>query len=128
MRHFVAYHSEDRMGYPAEECEPFSLYTKKKLSDLKGDTVWVIAGDKHSPKRYFLSSKFQISSVTKVPDSDFEFELKGTMGTVFKPMPRLDQLPWFRQKMANFSIGLTVLSDPAIIVEFERVAAESGRP
>ena len=73
MRHFVAYHSKDRMGYSAEESNPFGLYTSKNLSNPIGDVVWIVAGVGASPKQYVLSSWFVISSVTEAEHPDFGF-------------------------------------------------------
>jgi len=129
MRHFVAYHSEDRMGYSAEEINPFGLYTKKNISST-GDKVWIIAGVGASPKQYFLSSWFVIKKVTEAEHTDFEFQLHGEEGEAFDPMLRLDQMPWFpafRQRMANFSIGLTQL-DPTVITALQQAVAEAGQP
>jgi hypothetical protein len=131
MRHFVAYHSEARMGYTAEESDPFSLYTSKKLNNPVGDIVWIIAGQGGSPKQYYLASRFVISKVTQADHPDFGFTLSGEVGGAFDPMPRIDQLEWFaafRQRMANFSIGLTELRQPEVIEAFRQVAAAAGHP
>jgi hypothetical protein len=131
MRHFVAYHSEARMGYTAEESDPFGLYTGKHVSQLLGDVVWIMAGQGKSPKQYFLSSWFIVSKVTPADHPDFGFTLSGEEGGAFDPMPQLDQLDWFpafRQRMANFSIGLTELRQPEIIAALRQLAASSGHP
>lgn len=119
------------MGYSAEESDPLGLYTSKNISNLIGDVVWIISGQGGSPKQYFLSSWFVISKVTAADHPDFGFTLSGEEGGAFDPMPRLDQLEWFpafRQRMANFSIGLTELRQPEIIEAFRQVAFAAGRP
>ncbi|MBX3451259.1 MAG: hypothetical protein KF777_16955 [Planctomycetaceae bacterium] len=131
MRHFVAYHSEDRMGYTAEESNPFGLYTSKKLSNPIGDVVWIVAGVGPSPKQYFLSSWFVISEVTAAEHPEFGFTLNGDEGGSFDPMARLDHLSWFPafwRRMANFSIGLTELRDSETITAFRKVASRAGQP
>jgi hypothetical protein len=131
MRHFVAYHSEKRMGYTAEESDPFGLYTSKNVSNPIGDTVWIIAGKGGTPKQYFLASWFVISKVTPANHPDFGLTLSGQEGGAFDPMPRLDVMEWFpdfRRRMANFSIGLTELRQPAVIEALRQVAATAGHP
>lgn len=131
MRHFIAYHSETRMGYSAEDSDPFGLYTSKNVSNPVGDVVWIIAGQGDSPKQYSLSSWFIVSKVTKADHPDFGFTFSGEKGGAFDPMPRLDQLEWFpafRKRMANFSIGLTELRQPEIIEALREVAAAAGHP
>jgi hypothetical protein len=129
MPHFVAYHSEKRMGYEAEDCEPFSLYTSKKIADI-GDIVWIITGKGDSPKQYYLCEWFLVSKLTEADDSEFGISLCGEEGGSFDKMPRLDHLEWFpdfRRRMGNFGIGLTELN-PAVIEALRRVAVEAGHP
>lgn len=131
MRHFVAYHSADRMGYTAKEATPFGLYTNKNVSDPIGDVIRIITGSADKPKRYSLTSWFIVSDVSPADHTDFGFTLSGHEGKEFARYQRLDHLPWFAaflKRMANFSIGLTELRDEAIIDEFRRVAAEAGCP
>jgi HNH endonuclease len=130
MRHFVAYHSESRMGYKAEGTDPFSLVTSKSMTDAVGDTVWTITGVGGSPKQYVLCSWFVIDEVQKANTKDFRFILKGKKGEDFVPMLRLDHLEWFRafrESMANFSLGLTLLKQP-IISALQNVVQEAGKP
>lgn len=129
MRHFVAYHSEKRMGYTAEESNPFGLYTRKNISKPIGDVVWIIAGKGDSPKQYFLSSWFVISTVTPADHPDFGITLSGQEGGAFDPMPRLDHMEWFpefRRRMANFSLGLTELRQADVLEALRQVAAAAG--
>ena len=132
MAHFVAYHNEDRMGYSAEESDPYSLYTSKNPTRLHSHgphVIWVIAGRGHKPMSYYLSTCFIVTAIIPADHPDFGYTISGTGGGRFEPMPRLDQLTWFpefRRRMANFSIGLTEICNEEIIEEFQRFAAHAG--
>ncbi|MGR9000140.1 MAG: hypothetical protein ACU88J_13985, partial [Gammaproteobacteria bacterium] len=59
MRHFIAYHNEQKMRYSCTEIpEPPRVKTSKFVCGLEGVTVWLIAGEGKSPKSYYIAAKF----------------------------------------------------------------------
>jgi len=45
MADFVAYHTADRMGYPASASGGFSFLTNKKTTSVLGSRVWQTIGE-----------------------------------------------------------------------------------
>jgi hypothetical protein len=128
MRHFVAYHRADRMGYDAEACDSFSHYTNKRIKNLIGDTVWVITGEPGYPKQYYLVSCFIVEAITPADHGDFGLILRG-QGRKLEPMAHLNDLDWFpqfRRRMGNFALGLQRVKDPEIIAAFHQLAMCRG--
>lgn len=118
VRHLVAYHNPDTMGYDFWECEGFSVLTNHHYKHLIGDFVWVI-GRPRGRQSFFLDCRFKVSSMNPLDtDPDFALEVSGNDGFVFYPDRPLNGLKWFkrlREINPNFSLGLQVVNDAAVL-------------
>jgi len=125
MRHFIAYHNADRMGYA--DIERMRVLTNKPVSDdMIGDHIWLFVGKGERSKNYFLGSHFVIDDLAKGESGDFDHQLTGHDGRIFGPMIELDGLDWFedfRKSVQNFSLGLRQIKDQRIVHELEKLAA-----
>lgn len=132
MRHFIAYHNADRMGYA--DIERMRVLTNKPVTDdMIGDHVWLVVGKGERDKSYFLGSHFVIDDIAKSESGDFDNQLTGHDGRVFGPMIELDDFDWFddfRKSIQNFSLGLREIKDQRVVHEFETLSAsvEGGVP
>jgi len=90
MRHFIAYHNSEKMGY--EDSDPTVLYTSKTSSEI-GDAIWIITGSGKSPKRFSLTSWFVVNEIAATDDARFAFAVRGTEGGALNPAPGLNDLP-----------------------------------
>jgi hypothetical protein len=134
VRHLVAYHNPDTMGYEFWECKGFKVLTNHHYKHLKGDFVWVL-GRPSDTESFYLDCRFKVTELRPVADDpDFDLEVSGTDGFVFYPDRRLNPLPWFkrlREINPNFSLGLQVVNEPIVIqgliAEYTRnLAIQSG--
>jgi hypothetical protein len=128
MRHFVAYHNSDKMGY--EDSDPTGLYTSKSTSQT-GDLIWIVTGSGKSPKRYSLTSWFIVSEIEQADDPRFGLSVRGTEGGALEPAPALNGLPWFQdffKRMAHFSLGLHEITERKVIRSLTLLAASANRP
>lgn len=99
------------MGGPFGSGPPFGMLTRKSVSHLSGNHIWVIEG-RGKKKQYFLKNRFLVDSVDEIDDDYFTFEFSGTDGVNFDPEIPLSPYPWFKaflKAVANFSIGVTTL-------------------
>lgn len=134
MKHFLVYHSAEKMGHSFRDEEgdgtgPYSIVTAKKADKLKGNVIWVISGE-GKPKDYRLEYWFIVADFEEITDPEFRVEVYGTEGHTFRGGIRIGSLPWFRplrERMANFSLGLSSLTDSEV-KNFEAAAvAAKGR-
>ncbi len=125
MRHFIAYHNADRMGY--SDIERLRVLTNRPVNDdMIGDHVWLVVGKGSRKKSYYLGSRFVIDAIHDSEIADFDYQLTGRDGRVFIPMIPLDELDWFnafRQSVQNFSLGFREIKDSRVVQEFERLSA-----
>lgn len=131
MRHFVAYHNSEKMGYSAEESDPFSVYTSKCLGEVIGDTVWVIAGEEDGGRKYRLSSWFVIDSIEPSNKAAFGSTLRGIRGGAIDPKPILNDLAWFPdffKKMAHFSLGVQEIKQSGVVDALKKLASDAEHP
>jgi hypothetical protein len=130
MKNFVGYHNADKMGYSFQDAEePLAFVTKKAADHLVGARVWSIAGE-GQPRGYFLGGWFLVDKVEPSAGDPLVRNVRGTVGQVFKPMIRLNELPWFsrfRQSQSNFSLGLQPINNE-FVPHFEAIieARRSG--
>ncbi|MFZ5773515.1 MAG: HNH endonuclease [Thermodesulfobacteriota bacterium] len=132
MRHYVAYHNAERMGYPYEPSGEYSFLSKKALTFLEktvGSFVWVINGSRIGSKKtsYTLCAVYIPDQVIDVEDTDFDYIVSGTVGFEFNPVVELNSLPWFPEflkSQANFSIGISAIHDAKMIGEFTMLTQE----
>ena len=58
MRHFIAYHNTERMGWHLHDRDPFRVLTRKPVRHLVNQTVWFVVSQGALPRRYSLGSVF----------------------------------------------------------------------
>lgn len=119
MRHFIAYHNAKKMGYPSTALTDPHVKTGNSVKKLEGVTVWLIAGEGKSPKRYYLASKFTavVCEEAKFPGSKLSNQISGG-GSLFKLTKPLNGTPLLAKiisSTANFRKGFHEIADPAIV-------------
>ncbi|NBW49860.1 MAG: hypothetical protein EBR49_07160 [Betaproteobacteria bacterium] len=119
LRHFIAYHNAEKMGYSSSAMTEPKVKTSKRIMGLEGAMVWVIAGEGKRPKSYFLASRFIVKRCTygKYIMSDLPNEISGD-GQLFGKSVPLDGLPILgelRRVSANFRKGLFEVADISVI-------------
>jgi hypothetical protein len=130
MRHFVAYHNIDDMGYeyehdPEDEDLLFRFFSRKSINYLnktKNNAVWGFSGKKNKSKKdYFLTEVYYPDSI--YDDGDI-FVVEGSKGMVFSPKIRVNDFEWFKMLFAEqnrFSLGINEIKDPFIIQELNSI-------
>lgn len=132
MKHFIAYHSAQRMG--REYGAPGKLlFLSKKLGLLKqavGNTVWVVQGLPNGNKTgYTLCGAYVADSIAPETPSSELYVIHGNQGTDFVPPVPLNQLSWFPaflKSQSNFSLGFNRISDDSVILALSAIQAENG--
>ena len=127
MRHFIAYHNPERMGYPYRASPHHFFYTKKPVSHLVGNTVWVVsfAG---TQRDYALVGCFQVTEAGDATEGGFKHSVAGN-GPTFRPWIRVKDRVWFPrllQVTGNFGLGLSEVKDRSVIEGLIEAAAEAG--
>jgi hypothetical protein len=113
MKHFMQYHNSEKMGYSGDRVAELHILTDKSVTDLRGNTVWLISGEGHRPKSYFLCSVFIASEIGAHDEGNFCYYAQGSRGRFFRPPVRIDHYPWFdafRGRHGNFAFGLQQLT------------------
>lgn len=106
----------------------FRVYTNKPVGDLRGNTIWVIAGQGSPKKQYALTSIFTVTDVGEAEHPDFKNYASGD-GHQFDPPAELNELDWFTEllkKMANFSLGLQQITEQNHIDGLLEIARRDG--
>lgn len=119
MRHFLAYHNAQKMGYSCTAISTPRVVTSKPVSGLEGATVWLVAGEGKTPKSYYLASRFIVDKCSpgKHWGTDLPNEVSGE-GDLFGMRISLDASPLLEQLQrasANFVSGFCELRDPSVI-------------
>ena len=127
MKHYLVYHSVERMGTSfrdREETEdgdePFSVVTKKNLRVSPDDVVWLISGEKPDDggaTDYRLEYWFFVEGKRSITDPTFAYQIYGKRGTSFPDGIPLSGLQWFqdyREDQLNFRGGMHTLGDPIL--------------
>ncbi len=125
MKHYVQYHSIQRMGPPAPD---LAIHTNKNVEGLVGHAVWLIVGE-GQPRQYALAKVFVVSEAGSAQGGDFRYFARGSEGRCFDPPVALSPLPWFAgflRSQANFSLGLHAIVQDGYIEELKRVAESQG--
>ncbi len=128
MKHFISYHNADKMGYPFEDAEPFSVGTSKSVERLRGERVWSISGDGH-PRRYHLRDTWIVDEVGESEQNGFSNYARGH-GVIFAPAIPLSGLPWFPvflKSQSNFSLGLQQIKDE-FVPHFDAILTNQSVP
>jgi hypothetical protein len=117
MDHYVQYHNVEKYRHDAEDDSDrdtlFSIYAKKSVKRLPGNTVWLIAGEGR-PRQYTLCEVFIVDEIGLVDVDDFRYFARGHHGTEFEPPIPLGQEPWFPgflRHMGSFAWGLSRIPD-----------------
>ena len=126
MRYFLAYHNAKKMGYSCTAIPVPRVKTSKAVAGLEGATVWLVAGEGESPKRYYLASNFVIQKCepNKHPDNKLCNQVSGTgillgLSVCLDAMPLLDDL---RKLSANFVNGFFELRDAKAIADLKALS------
>lgn len=127
MRHFAAYHNAEKMKYSCISIPEPRVKTSKSISGLEGVTVWLIAGEGSSPKRYYLASKFIAKKClpNHYPGTNLPNQISGE-GKLFGlsiPLDRTQLLDTLRAKSANFVNGFYEIKDPTIVKSLQILAS-----
>jgi hypothetical protein len=79
MRHFAAYHNAEKMKYSCTAIPEPRVKTLKPVASLEGVTVWLIAGEGKSPKRFYLTIKFIAKKCQSAlyPGTEFPNQISG---------------------------------------------------
>lgn len=128
MRHFIAYHSGERMGRSLAEGNPLNVLTNKSTRGLEGNLVWFIESTGTRSKSYFLGSVFQVAETGSAQSQGFEHFASGP-GHVFQPPIPLNGAEWFkdlRKQLANFSLGITEVKNSRYIDALSGLATANG--
>lgn len=130
MRHFVAYHNAEKMGYDYEPSGEYAFFSRKALTFLEqtvGATVWVINGSRPRARKttYTLCAVYVPDEVVDAEDTEFDYIVAGSIGHDFDPPIELNQLPWFPsflKSQSNFSLGINEIRDAVIIGQLTALA------
>jgi HNH endonuclease len=123
MRHFVAYHSAEKMGYEYEPIGEYAFFSRKALTILErtiGSMVWVINGSRSKARNmtYTLCAVYTPDEVVDANEAEFDYIVAGTVGHDFDPPIELNHLPWFAgffKSQSNFSFGINEIKDSTTI-------------
>ena len=114
MKHFIAYHSTEGMGYELHFDSDYRFHTSNPETVLKrsiGERLWIITGTyEHGRTKTFRLLAYY--TPTKVEPSDrkgFDFQIVGRKGKEFSNPPVLNEREWFKElkkSLGNFSFGV----------------------
>ena len=132
MKHFVIYHSADKMGYRAnenlDEDASFGVLTDRSFGPVEGSRIWLVMGE-GSPKQYSLCYWFTADAVESGESEGYQYRIVGTRGERFVPSIPLNDQPWcpeFRRLQGNFAFGLSPIPQPEFIDALTRLAGAQG--
>jgi hypothetical protein len=136
-KHWVQYRRPWKQGPIAESdlSTEFVVLCRKPMAyitNVLGNTVWLIAGQKTSPHAYFLCSRFTASYIGPYDDptlSEQAMCIRGTSGRLFRPLIAIPRSPWFysfRRRHGNFAFGLGPI-EAADVAELGRLVAMHDR-
>lgn len=89
MRHFIAYHNQEVMGYSCTALTEPHVKTSNPVNLLEGVKVWLVAGEGKSPKAFFLAAMFIAENCVTdfYPGSDLPNKISGTGKLFGKSIP-----------------------------------------
>ena len=125
MGHCVQYHNPEKQGPFSPEEDDFSIFTKKSVDHLVGETIWLVSrrGD---PVEYVLCMTFVVERVGR--DPELGNVAWASRGRVFSPPVRIDREPWFgrlRYLTGNFAFGLQPINEEEVV---EGLLRSSSQP
>jgi hypothetical protein len=123
MRHFVAYHNAEKMGYEYEPNGEYSFFSRKALASLEktiGSMVWVINGSRLNTRHttYTLRAVYMPDEQLDANEVNFDYIIAGSVGHDFDPPIELNDFPWFAgflKSQNNFSLGISEIKDSAAL-------------
>ncbi|UZR30738.1 hypothetical protein [Methylococcus mesophilus] len=126
MRHFIAYHNQQKMGYSCADIPEPRVQTSREVEGLEGVTVWLVAGEGENPKAYFLAAKFVASHCERnsTSGSKFPYLIAGP-GSLYKksiPLGGTSVLAQIRKESANFVRGFYETKNPSIVSALNALA------
>ena len=134
MLHIVGYHNPETMGYLSEDCDPFTLLTRKKSvpEDWLDGIMWIMTTEGKGKKRkYLLSCWYVVSKITESDVEGFTWLITGETGGTIRPMRELQDYDWFPgflNWMGNFGRGVSELTLQNVIDALTTIATEAGCP
>lgn len=126
MRHFMAYHNSQKMGYSCIDIPAPQAKTSKNILGLEGVTVWLIAGEGDSPKCYYLTSTFIADKCeqNRYIGEKLNNQISGR-GRLLKktiPISETPLLKALKKQSANFVNGFGELKDIMVIKGLQALA------
>lgn len=123
MRHYVAYHSAEKMGLEYDPAGTYVFFSRKPLTILQqavGERVWVINGSRRRSggTEYSLRAVFCPEQVVDIEDPNFNYAILGTAGLDIDPPIVLNGLPWFGRLLESqnkFSFGFNEIREASCI-------------
>ncbi len=127
MKHYVCYHNADKMRYPYERADRFTVGTTKAVQHLEKQRVWTITGT-GQPRVYHLRDTWVVSHTGQSAQEEFVHFASGTDGVEFDPPVHLNPLPWFAEflrSQSNFSLGLQPIGE-RFVEQLEAIRSARG--
>jgi hypothetical protein len=128
MRHFIAYHNTEKMGYSLHDGEPLGLLTNKPVNHLLQNTVWFVIGEGAGARQYSLGSVFRVVEIGDVDDGGFKRFASGP-GHVFQPPIPIKDMDWFPEVLrptGHFGLGVQEVKDEGVIAGLTQLASQAG--
>ncbi len=128
MRHFIAYHNTEKMGYSLQDGEPLGLLTNKPVNHLLHNTVWFVTGEGTGTRQYSLGSVFRVAEVGDTDEGGFKRFASGP-GHVFQPPIPIKDKEWFPEVLratGHFGLGVQEVKDEAVVAGLIQLAAQDG--
>lgn len=114
------------MGYSCTDIPVPRVKTDKLVIGLEGATVWLVAGEGASPKRYYLTSRFIIDKCEQNKDIGTrlsnEVSGSGVLLGMSVPLNTTSILKQVMRLSANFVNGFFELRDPDAIAALKTLA------
>jgi hypothetical protein len=127
MRHFIAYHNTEKMGYSLPDGNPQRVLAKRPVNGLRGNTVWLVEGT-GTPRQYCLASVFRVDKVGETDEGRFTWFASGP-GHFFHPHVPIKHTSWFPEVLrvtGNFAWGVRETKDHAVIAGLTEIAKSAG--
>ncbi|MBI3462654.1 MAG: hypothetical protein HY000_06270 [Planctomycetes bacterium] len=128
MRHFIAYHNNQKMGRALHEGQPLRVLTNKTVDHLLQNTVWFVTREGSQAREYSLGSVFRVAETGDVTEGHFQRFATGT-GHVFMPPAPIHEMEWFPDLLrstGNFAFGVTEIKNDAVIAGLMWLASQAG--
>jgi hypothetical protein len=128
MRHFIAYHNPEKMGYQysVHKDNHERVLTNKPVHHVVGNMVWVVTfKERHD---YALACVFQVDECGDTNAKGFKHWISGK-GRAFRPWRDIKNLDWFPNLMkatGNFGLGLQEVTEPSVVAGLLQIAERDG--